>query len=325
MRLFLGTDEAGYGPNLGPLVIAGTAWQVPDRLQPEAMYAALDEVVCCGATRAGDGRLAIGDSKQLYKPGGGLAALERGVLTALAALGRPARTWAQWWPLIDEELNGNWRDAPWHQEFDEPLPIDSAEDELLALAANLDSCCTSRDIRLVGLQASVLPPGQFNQQVRCCGNKAEVLSLTTLALARRMLERLPREQCPAEDVHVLCDRHGGRARYAALLQHVFPDELVVVRQETSELGVYALTFAGRRVEFRFLVGGERMLPTALASMTAKYARELAMRPFNAFWQRHVPGLQPTAGYPMDAKRFIREIGPTQRKLGIADADLWRER
>ena len=25
-RLFIGTDEAGYGPNLGPLVVAATAW-----------------------------------------------------------------------------------------------------------------------------------------------------------------------------------------------------------------------------------------------------------------------------------------------------------
>ena len=25
----VGTDEAGYGPNLGPLVISATAWEVP--------------------------------------------------------------------------------------------------------------------------------------------------------------------------------------------------------------------------------------------------------------------------------------------------------
>ena len=61
------------------------------------------------------------------------------------------------------------------------------------------------------------------------------------------------------------------------------------------------------VEFRFQPKGERHLPTALASMTAKYLRELAMRPFNAFWQRHVPGLAPTAGYPSDSRRFWNEI------------------
>jgi hypothetical protein len=178
-------------------------------------------------------------------------------------------------------------------------------------------------VRLAGLQATVLAPCRFNAEVGRCGNKAEVLSLTTLALARQMLESLPISVGRADSVRVLCDRHGGRSRYAALLQHVFPDEPVVVRHEGAELGVYELTFGDRRVEFRFLVGGERMLPTALASMTAKYARELAMRPLNAFWQRQVPGLRATAGYPVDARRFHEEIREAQRKLAIADGDLWR--
>jgi hypothetical protein len=67
------------------------------------------------------------------------------------------------------------------------------------------------------------------------------------------------------------------------------------------------------------------MPTALASMTAKYLRELAMIPFNRFWQQHVPGLKATAGYPMDALRFREEIRPAQQRLGIEDRVLWRAR
>ncbi|HEX5103073.1 MAG TPA: hypothetical protein VFV87_04640, partial [Pirellulaceae bacterium] len=77
MRLVLGTDEAGYGPNLGPLVVAATAWRVPGEISPAAMYDALAEVVCGGGVPSEEGRLAIGDSKQLYKPGCGLGLLER--------------------------------------------------------------------------------------------------------------------------------------------------------------------------------------------------------------------------------------------------------
>ena len=75
----------------------------------------------------------------------------------------------------------------------------------------------------------------------------------------------------------------------------------------------------------FRTKGEEELPTALASMTAKYHRELAMRAFNAFWTEQVAGLRPTAGYPQDAKRFRKEIAHRQSELGIDDRDLWRNR
>ena len=95
--------------------------------------------------------------------------------------------------------------------------------------------------------------------------------------------------------------------------------------ETANLAVYEVKHGGRRIEFRFQPKGERHLPTALASMTAKYVRELAMRPFNAFWQRHVPDLKATAGYPTDAGRFYSDIQLVGRKLKIAPHVVWRKR
>ena len=47
--------------------------------------------------------------------------------------------------------------------------------------------------------------------------------------------------------------------------------------------------------------------------------------FNRFWQTHVPGIRPTAGYPLDAKRFRTGIRAVQQRLGIPDHDLWRNR
>ena len=50
---------------------------------------------------------------------------------------------------------------------------------------------------------------------------------------------------------------------------------------------------------------------ALASMTAKLTRELLMRRFNAYWCAHALDLhgvqlKPTAGYAVDARRWITE-------------------
>ena len=319
MVYVLGTDEAGYGPNLGPLCIAATAWEMPDGADVESLYERLASVICSELSEAGE-KLTIADSKALYKAGGSLELLERGVLVALACLGRSPRCWREIWEALDRECLSQIDDQPWHQEFEETLPLHSDLAAIAAAAAMLQAGCGEAAAGLVELQASILFPAAFNQAVNGCGNKAEVLSLTTLRLARRVLESLP----PGGAL-VFCDKHGGRTYYAALLQHIFPEELVIVRRETAALAVYQVQHAGRTIEFRFQPKGEQHLPTALASMTAKYLRELAMRPFNAFWQRHIPNLKATAGYPTDARRFCDDISRARRKLKIADHLLWRTR
>jgi ribonuclease HII len=314
----LGTDEAGYGPNLGPLVVGACAWRVPDRAAAGRMYELLAAVVSAQADE--EGKLAIADSKRLYQPGCGLAQLERGVLAALLVLERRCSRWRDVWTVLAacglDQLDA----LPWHAGYDELLPGDFCADELEPLARSFCSGCEAAGVRLAALAASATFPAEFNAAVGRCDNKAEVLSLTTLRLAGRMLAELP-----AGPAVVFCDKHGGRNRYAALLQEVFPDELVRVRRESAELSVYDVRAGERAVEFRFQPKGERHLPTALASMTAKYLRELAMRPFNAFWQQHVPGLAPTAGYPGDSRRFWNEIRQAQTRLQIADDLLWRQR
>ena len=64
---------------------------------------------------------------------------------------------------------------------------------------------------------------------------------------------------------------------------------------------------------------------ALASMTSKYLRERLMGEFNQFWRQHVPDVKPTAGYPGDATRFLKDITPAAERLGISTAALWRRK
>jgi hypothetical protein len=320
MPFVLGTDEAGYGPNLGPLVVAATAWEIPDGAPLDSLYDLLADAITIAPASSDDCRLAIADSKQLYKAGGTLAPLERGVLAALSCLARNPASWLQLWPILDGDSAEELAAQPWHEGYDEPLPVAVDRAALSAAHDLLRACLAAQRTRLVELQTRVLCPRAFNGQVAHCGNKAEVLSLTTLGLVERIAARLP-----SGKVLVVCDKHGGRDRYAALLQHVFPEFSLRIFRETRDLGVYQLRQAEREIEFRFLTKGERLLPTALASMTAKYARELAMRAFNAFWQRHVPNLRPTAGYPEDARRFRRDIRSAQEKLQIDDGLLWRVR
>ena len=60
-------------------------------------------------------------------------------------------------------------------------------------------------------------------------------------------------------------------------------------------------------------------------MVSKYVRELLMLEFNQFWQQHVPGLQPTAGYPGDSQRFFQAIRPALQRLGLEKEKVWRRK
>jgi hypothetical protein len=50
-----------------------------------------------------------------------------------------------------------------------------------------------------------------------------------------------------------------------------------------------------------------------------------MKAFNEFWQQRVSDLKPTAGYPLDARRFKQEIAVAQAALAIPDDTFWRTR
>ena len=79
------------------------------------------------------------------------------------------------------------------------------------------------------------------------------------------------------------------------------------------------------MDFCFRTKAEEFLPVALASMVAKYTREVLMHQFNHFWAQHIPGLKPTQGYPLDAKRFREDIATAITRLNVPMDQLWRSR
>ena len=320
MPYLIGVDEAGYGPNLGPLVVGATAWWVPEPIATEELDERLRRAVTRTKPDEDDPRLWIADSKELYSPAQGLGTLEHSVLAAVVAQRRHLiLKWSDIWrelaPASAEKL-----DAAWYRDYDLALPTASDARKILAAAARLRGALAEHQLQLVETCARVVPAQEFNGLVDHHGNKGHVLSWVTVELIREVLERLPSR----ESTLVLCDRHGGRAKYQQFLQRQFPDHLVQVYQEGRQQSVYRMGTLPARTEIRFTVGGEAALPTALASMVAKYLRELAMKAFNAFWHEHDGQLKPCAGYPVDAKRFVQEIAPVKKRLKIRDETLWRQ-
>ena len=351
MAYLIGTDEAGYAPNLGPLVISSTVWRLADpppdggsqrgrrgrkaeaaadcltlpsaarRKADLDLYRRLRRVISSAAGDDEDAlRLVIADSKAIYSPAQGLGLLERGVLAMLALVGELPGDWRSAWRLLDGQTAESLDHLPWHVGYDAALPSAAELDDVLAAAERLRGGFERAGVELVSVRSIAVFPQPFNDEAERCGNKAEALSRWTLGLVAEALEH-----CHDDEVHIVCDKHGGRNFYSRLLQQRFPEYLIEVHDERLAQSIYRWGPPERRVEIRFCAGGESHLPVALASMVSKYLRELAMRAFNDFWCRHIPDLRRTAGYPGDSQRFRREIADVQRQLGIDDRMLWRER
>ncbi|MEN1678475.1 MAG: hypothetical protein AAGJ46_02705 [Planctomycetota bacterium] len=311
MAWLIGVDEAGYGPNLGPLVVGASAWRVesPD----QDLYQTFGPAVCHSPAEGG---IALADSKQLYKPGGGLRLLELGLGAAIG----PIAEWSSLIDRLDADPEDQRRQLPWHRGFDPTLPLDADAAEVQHASDRLSHACTAAGVSPPVVTARLVFPAEFNALIEQHGNKGAALSHVTIGLLRTVINR-----CNSGPVRCILDKHGGRNRYAGLLQHHFPEHWIEPLEESRQQSRYRWEADNRPIEATFRVGGEASLPTALGSMTAKLLRELSMRAFNDFWCSRVEGLKPTAGYPVDAKRFKREIEARQAELGITDTVLWRLR
>ncbi len=302
MPWVVGIDEAGYGPNLGPLVQAAVGLHLPDG--DPAGWETLKAVVRRSHEKD-DGRLLIDDSKKVYARGG-LESLEQGVWSALD----------RWYGCVDQLIATHalgclaalatelWYDANEQLPAERWLPVDLGRSDVLAVA-------------------TVVPALRFNQICDEADSKGAVLARGLVELIPEALNGLKPD---GEPVMILCDKHGGRNFYASMIQAAFPDGWVIAEKESAAESRYRVEQLDRpvMVTFRPRADGDSVA-VALASMLCKYLREVCMMQFNRFWAKHVPGIRPTAGYPVDAKRFYAEIRPAMAKLGLTEDQVWRKR
>ena len=384
----VGTDEAGYGPNLGPLVVGASCWQIEtdaafgdgflafgdppapdgakpdkkkkkksaptgptlfdldtDRDAPEATRS-LIERLNAGLAPIADrkGIFPLVDSKKLYGASKSLAALERSFLLAAALIDANALTGASFRSVL-QRVAREPKDGPappWEDGFDAALPLDpktGAASGLLETLPQIRARFAAEKIALADISARRVQPGEFNALVDRLGLKSDLIANVTLSAAVETVARTSGAE--KEPVYVvLCDKLGGRDRYAPILAERFPGAELRVLKESREASVYRLVAeTGRdrtdasvafrapvKLEFHFTAKGESNAPTALASICAKYFRELSMKAFNDYWRAAVgPGLAPTAGYPVDALRFRADVDAARVKLGVSEDAFWRKK
>lgn len=337
-----GFDEAGLGPTLGPLVVAGfvTAAGAGDDWGPcDDLRGPLAKIV--GEPGCNDGRIEVGDSKKIHLGARKLARIERTALATIAwvhdALPQTVGELLERVAPASFEVDGD-RRAPWWSQLDERLPITCEREEIEQLATSLRACAKKAKVRPLWYRADVISAARINRELaleeRREGTKNTWATHTVLRLAKLAVDQLD-----APRLAIWCDKAGGRAAYSEPLRRAFPElatasaidmplfgspAIVLERLgEAAERSHYRLSSSARRIELGFVMGGDRCDPRiSWASILAKYLRELIMRGLNRHFAERIPELRPTAGYPEDARRFIADVEAELGPDGGLSRDVW---
>ncbi|HIA28184.1 MAG TPA: hypothetical protein EYN79_08765 [Planctomycetes bacterium] len=318
-----GLDEAGYGPKLGPMVIAMATLRSEDPIEATAPWSLLAPTV--GAGGRGSKGMPVADSKRLHRSGtGDLSRLEEAVLAFVAVeRGKIPSTFRELLDHLTAGRSGYLSEYPWYQDGDIALPTSLDALALSGAVRRLERTLDHARLAVAEVRAIPLEVIEFNSRVAEKGSKGIVDAWAMGRFLKWLWLQTDRDV-----IEAWTDRLGGRERYGPLLYPLFKGAKFDVIEQQREKQIYRATSKDgkRRLTVRFQKDGEqRCFTTALASMTAKYLRELHMKLLNRWWQEHLPELRPTAGYPQDAPRFIAEVESKRLSLGIPAEVLIRQR
>ena len=321
----IGVDEAGYGPNLGPLVQVAVAIRVPFEKKPKApgevisWWDVLEKAVTRDKRKANK-KLLVDDSKEVFSASKRLEGLER-LENALLMLGITPNEQTLWKSLApfwiepaDEGLE------PWHDP-NLAFPEQEISPIRLGLLSVWQKELAENGLGPVRVKVRMVFPKAFNRAVDLSQSKATILTDGVGQFLQWGLDMAD----PGERVVAVVDKLGGRDRYGAWLGSLLGG-WVAPGEESLAKSDYRVILSEKELGVSFeSKADQNHLPVALASMVAKYLRERHMDAFNAWWQAKVEGLVPTAGYPQDAKRFLEGVDQVREKLGIPIDVFWRQR
>lgn len=288
MAVFTGIDEAGLGPVLGPLCYGLVSFVIPDDELAD-WRKSLKKLIH-------EHDLSLDDSKKIFQGSGKTEKLDKAVSDVLGFLSKEKELLQVQNLFLNTSLNakGGWSNYQFYKNvLTTHLPPKT--NFLLSDYPNWK----------VKLAFTACFEGEMNEIFNKGVNKSELSLLKIGALIESVVAVHPREK-----ITFSIDKQGGRQFYSNFISDIFPFEPFEIIKETPDASEYMLEKNGQTIIFGFYKKGDSLYEEiSMASILAKWLRETFMNSFNSYWLSYNNKIQPTAGYPEDGKRFIKEMRP----------------
>ncbi len=301
MTVFVGIDENGLGPRLGPLVVT-------------AAFARVNERGVATISRRQRGRAAerLGDSKALVKFGDSALgeAWGRAIATRLGATLETPEALVRWLSLDDDDALRRPCPADHHAQCWGATNESFEGDALVGdVARDLDALA-SRGVEILGVRTCIVCTSRLNE--------ASSRGVSRFDVDLHAMERLAlavREEVGI-DVDVTCGKVGGYDRYSPAFGPL-GGRLHTIVEEGRARSAYAFPALGRIAFVRDADASHRLV--SLASLVGKWVRDLLMKRVVGYHRAVDPGLPFASGYhdPVTA-RFVDASALARKTRGLPD-------
>ncbi len=288
---YIGIDEAGLGPVLGVFCVGMTKFEAPEHFDFNLILGQL-----LNKDKSSTDKIVVDDSKKIFSKAKGIEILERTVLSVIAsAFGCVPKNVGQLLNLLGADCS--YKNIAWYSNLaNKALPIKASLATCNQNGLYIKQQCQNLNVKILDLSLGFYTAYDFNKSLDKTSNKA----LTCQSILNQLMSKL---DCNI-NARLVVDQQGGRRYYSQWLQEVFLNEVVTLSEGSGVASKY--TCKNMLIEFH-CKADQQFFEVALASLIAKYCREIFMLEFNNYWQNQVPSIKPTAGYPQDGKRFLQDL------------------
>jgi ribonuclease HII len=285
MAVFTGIDEAGLGPVLGPLCYGLVSFIIPDD-EVDTWRETLKKIIK-------EEELFVDDSKKIFQGPDKFAKLEKAITDVFGFYVSEKERLQVQNIFLNTAINkkGNWSYYPFYKSVLTSF-----------FPPKIKAILVKHPNWKVKLAVTSCFEGEMNEVFDNGVNKSEMALLKVGALIESVLSVHTQE-----NITFSIDKQGGKQYYSNFINDIFPFAPIETIQETPDVSEYFLLRNKQKLHFGFYKSGDSLFEEiSMASILAKWLRENFMIAFNSHWLAYnkVP---PTAGYPEDGKRFIKEM------------------